>query len=159
MSDAKKPADPAAKKKPPVLIIVVAVVAILGGLMAGKMVAAKGTPEGGKASKEKEKKEKGVPLPLDEFLVNLTDAGGEHFLKVKMALEISKKAGKGEEALKEEVPSLRDAVLSCLTDKSRADLAGKKGRAKLKKEIVEKVNEEAGEELAQGVFFTDFVMQ
>lgn len=148
----KADASSPAKKKPPMMIIVVAValIALVGSFVVGKSVSAKG----------KEKKvEKGPVIVLDEFLVNLGDPGGDHFLKVTVGLELTRKSGKTAESMKEEIAPVRDAVLSSLSSKTRESLAPAAGREKLKAEIMKKVNDEFGEKLVQGVYFTNFVTQ
>lgn len=148
----KADASSPAKKKPPMMIIVVAValIALVGSFVVGKSVSAKG----------KEKKvEKGPVIVLDEFLVNLGDPGGDHFLKVTVGLELTRKSGKTAESMKEEIAPVRDAVLASLSSKTREALAPPAGREKLKGEIMKKVNDEFGEKLVQGVYFTNFVTQ
>ncbi len=147
--------EAAAKKKPPmfIIVIVVALVALVGSFVVGKSVSAKGKDG------EKKKVEKGPVIVLDEFLVNLGDPGGDHFLKVTVGLELTKKSGKTAESMKEEIAPVRDAVLSSLSSKTRESLAPPAGREKLKAEIMKKVNDEFGEKLVQGVYFTNFVTQ
>ena len=57
-----------------IIAAVIAVVAILGGFVVGKQVSAK-SKDGAAAKK---KVEPGPVMPLDEFLVNLADPGGDH---------------------------------------------------------------------------------
>ena len=146
--------DTAVKKKSPLLLIVaVIVVALLAvGFVAVKKVSAKsgGAPK---------KATPGPVMTLDEFLVNLADPGGDHFLKVTVGLELDKDKGKTPETLKDEVAPIRDAILMTLSSKSRADIAPVAGREKLKTEIAKKVNAALGEDDIQGVYFTNFVMQ
>ena len=105
------------------------------------------------------KVEKGPVLTLDEFLVNLADAGSDHFLKVTVGLELDKSKGKTPETLKDDTPLIRDAVLSSLSSKTRDEIGPQSGRDKLKLEIKKKVNEALGEDDVQGVYFTNFVTQ
>ena len=86
----KKEEAAAVKKKPPMMIIiaVLAVVVLGAGFFAVQKVSAKSKTGAVK------KVEKGPVLTLDEFLVNLADTGGDHFLKVTVGLELSKEKGK-----------------------------------------------------------------
>ena len=70
-------AEGGAKKKPPMLMIVVgvAVVAMIAMFLIGKQVSAKSKPAAPKPV------EHGPTMALDEFLVNLSDPGGDHFLE------------------------------------------------------------------------------
>ncbi len=152
----EKPSEAAAdtkKKKPPMMMIVavVALVVLVGGFVAGKSVSAKSGPE------KPKKAEPGPVVPLDEFLVNLADPGGDHFLKVSVNLEMTKASGKTPESVKEQVPLIRDAVLTALTSRTRDDLAPQAGRDKLKADIKKKVNAALGEDDVQSVYFTNFV--
>ena len=144
--------DKEVKKKPPLMIIiaVMAVALLAVGFVAVKKVSAKsgGAPK---------KVAPGPVLTLDEFLVNLSDPGSDHFLKVTVGLELDK--GKTPEALKDEVAPIRDAILMTLSSKSRTDIAPVAGREKLKSEIVKKVNTALGEDDVRSVYFTNFVMQ
>ncbi len=144
------------KKKPPMMIImaVVAVVILGAAFMVVQKASAK-QKDGGAAKKA----EKGPVLTLDEFLVNLSDPGSDHFLKVTVGLELDKAKGKTPEGLKEETPQIRDAILSSLSSQTRDKVGPEAGRAKLKAEIKKKVNEALGEEDVQNVYFTNFVTQ
>src|SRR2546429_680361 len=69
------------------LMLIVGIVLVLNLLIVGKVFM------GGKSSPQhaaKEKQEVGKKLPLEEFLVNLSDPGSEHYLKVTMALGLRK---------------------------------------------------------------------
>ena len=138
---------------PMIIIAVVAVIAMVGTFVIGKSVAAKGT------TPEKKKVEKGPIMTLDEFLVNLADPSGDHFLKVTVGIELNKEKGKTPESLKEQVAPIRDAVLTSLTSKTRDEVTPIAGREKLKAEIKKKINEALGEDDVQNVYFTNFVTQ
>lgn len=144
------------KKKLPLFAIVgiVVVVALVITFVVGKQVSAKS-----KAGAHAKKVEHGPVMPLEDFLVNLADPGGDHFLKVTVNLELSKDKGKTPEALKEQVSLIRDAVLMALSSKTREELAPPSGREKLKDEIKKKVNEALEEQDVQDVYFSNFVTQ
>ena len=156
MSEKKEAEKGAAKKKPPMMIIaaVIAVAAILGGFVIGSKVSAKS-----KDGASVKKVEPGPVMPLDEFLVNLADPSGDHFLKVTVNLELSKDKGKTAESLKEQVAPIRDAILSALCSKTRDEITPLGGREKLKSDIKKDVNASLGEDDVQGVYFTNFVTQ
>ena len=137
---------------PMIILAVVAVLAMVGTFVVGKSVSAKSAPQ-------KKKVEKGPVMVLDEFLVNLADPGGDHFLKVTVGLELNKEKGKTPESLKEQVAPIRDAVLTSLTSETRDQLTPVAGREKLKVEIKKKINEALGEDDVQNVYFTNFVTQ
>jgi len=142
-------------KKPPIMVImaVFAVVVLGAAFMMVQKASAK--QKGG----EIKKVEKGPVMTLDEFLVNLSDAGSDHFLKVTVGLELDKAKGKTAEGLKEQTPAIRDAILTALSSQSRDAVTPVKGREKLKADIKKNVNEALGEEDVQNVYFTNFVTQ
>ena len=164
MADGKKKAEeqgfgePAAaetKSKKPMLIMVLVVVAVVVftcTLAFGKKIMAKD-------KKTKVVAEKGTIIPLDEFLVNLSDPGSDHFLKVSLALEFTKKSGKTAENIKEDSAQLRDAVLQALSTKTRDAISSDAGKSKLKTEIKDDVNKALGDDQVLNVYYTNFVTQ
>lgn len=154
-AETKTEAAPAGKKQPPMMIIMaVFAVVVLG---AAFFIVQKANAKS--KAHEVKKVEKGPVLTLDEFLVNLADPGSDHFLKVTVGLELDKEKGKTPEALKDDTPLIRDAVLSSLASKTRDQIGPESGRDKLKAEIKKRVNDALGEDDVQGVYFTNFVTQ
>jgi flagellar FliL protein len=89
----------------------------------------------GKAPKEPEIK-LGTIEPLTEFLVNLK--GGSSYLQTEMAFQL--KDGYKKEEFDKNMPAIRDAVLSVLSDKSVPEVSTEAAKAKLKREIAAAVN-------------------
>ena len=157
MADKEKTDAAGAKKGPPMMIIMaVFAVVVLGAAFMMVQKANAKQKDGGAAVK---KVEKGPVMTLDEFLVNLSDSGSDHFLKVTVGLELDKAKGKTAEGLKEDTPAIRDAILTALSSQSRDEVTPVKGREKLKAEIKKNVNTALGEDDVQGVYFTNFVTQ
>ena len=155
------------KKKP--LPLIIGIVVLVVALFVGKNVMAGGKKDGKEGSKksksskhshddeedshgkkgrksrdhDEEEEKVGHSLQLEEFLVNL-HGGGDHYLKASLALGL--KVGMTEEKAKEIVPMARDLIIAALSEKSLKELSSAKGREALKEELVEKINEEAGEE-------------
>jgi flagellar FliL protein len=154
--DEKTAEGGAAKKKPPIIIIAIAIaaVAIIGGLVVGKTVSAKS-----KSAAEKPKPVPGPIMPLDEFLVNLADPSGDHFLKVTVALELDPKSGATPDTLKDRVAPIRDAVLTALCSRTRDQITPLDGRDQLKADIRKDVNTALGEPDVRTVYFSDLVTQ
>jgi len=155
----KKDAAAGGKKKPPLklpLMIIMAISAVIVLSVAFMIVQKASARQKGGGVK---KTEKGPVMPLDEFLVNLSDPGSDHFLKVTVGLELDKAKGKSAEGLKEQTPAIRDAVLTALSSQSRDAVTPIKGREKLKAEIKKNVNAALGEDDVQSVYFTNFVTQ
>lgn len=151
----KAASEDGAKKKNPLMLIfaAVAVVALIATFVIGKNVSAKSHAKSHKTV------EHGPIMPLDEFLVNLSDPSGDHFLKVTVNLELSKKSGKTPESLKEMTPLIRDAVLKSLSSETRRDISSEKGRDLLKADILKQVNTALGADDVTEIYFSDFVTQ
>lgn len=152
-----EPAAATAKSKKPLLVMVVVIAAVIVftcTLAFGKKIMAKDNKV-----KAPVVVEKGTIVDLDEFLVNLNDEGSDHFLKVTLALEFTKKSGKTTESLKDDTARVRDAVLDALSTKSRADVSSIGGKDKLKQEIKDSVNKELGDKEVLNVYYVNFVTQ
>lgn len=143
---AAAPAE-AKKGKKKMLIVVVAILLAAGGayyMLMGKAASAA-------APAAPPPPEPGIVLPLDPIYINLAQG---HFLKLGLALQGSKKAGKeldGSQAL--------DLAISTFSGEDMATLGDLQTRAKLKKELVAKVTEGYPEGEVIDVYFTEFVMQ
>jgi flagellar FliL protein len=147
---ATKTADPAkadapakgGKKK---LIMIVAVVLLVGG-GAGFFFL-----KGGSEPAKDAKPIPGEVVPFEDAqTINL--AGG-HYLKLHMALQCDVKCEKeldGSKAL--------DAAVEVFSGKAIDELAKPEGRARAKKELIEKVSERY-EGHVYDIYFTEFVMQ
>ena len=143
------------KKKPPMMVIMAVFAVVVLGTAFFMVQKASAKQKGG----EVKKAEKGPVMTLDEFLVNLSDPGSDHFLKVTVGLELDKAKGKTAESLKEQTPEIRDAVLTALSSETRDQVAPESGRDKLKAQIKKNVNAALGEDDVQNVYFTNFVTQ
>jgi flagellar protein FliL len=169
------------KKKPMLLFALIGVGALLllggGGFFAWKMFMApkssastESAHGGGEAknghgvsgAKEGEKgsTEGGATINLEPFLVNLADQDANRYLKASIRIlvanaEVAKKANENEVLM----PRLRDTILNILSTKVANEIISNEGKQKLKKEILEKINEFIPEKAAKEIFFTDFVVQ
>jgi flagellar FliL protein len=163
MSAAPAPAAPAdgeaPKKGNKKMIIIIAAVAVLllggGGAAffimkkkAAEAEAAAAAEEGGdehekpaKAAKQHKPAEHGKSdhatppafVPLDPFVVNLSDKEAERFAQIGVTLQVDDP--KVADELKVYMPAIRNAVLLILSHKSSADLLTVEGKQKLAEEI------------------------
>lgn len=130
-----------------------------------------------------EEREEGVLLDLGEFILNLSDASSRRYLKVGVALELSKTeaeiaatsapvkaSGHGEAAadpsalilseMERYKPAVRDAVISVLSNKSSDELSTPTGKELAKEEIQELVNGIfEGQREVMRVSFGQFIIQ
>jgi flagellar FliL protein len=94
---------------------------------------------------------------LEPLVVNVTGDGYNRFLKLRVELEA------GDVELKSEIearlPQVRDALIVLLSSKQLSDITDFEGKALLKEDILERVNDllETGD--VKSVLFTEFVVQ
>ena len=127
------------KKKLIIIVVVLLLVAGVGAYLTVLKPKGKATPP-----------EPGAVVKMDAIQINLAD---DHYLKIGIALQASKKAGEevdGSKAL--------DKTIELFSGRDMAELGRKKEREHLKKELVNEL-EDAYEDDVIGVYFTDFVMQ
>ena len=148
----------APKKGPKKLIIIIAAVVlllVLGGggaffIMKKKAAEAEAAAaaadeedggEGTKHTKEAKKPEHGkgdhaTPpafVPLEPFIVNLSDRDSERFAQVGITLQVDD--AKMSEEMKAYMPAIRNAILLILSHKSSEELLSAEGKQKLAQEI------------------------
>lgn len=134
---------------------------------------------------EEEAVERGPILDLGEFILNLSDPGRSRYLKVNVALELTRKetdphpepAGGGgghggghgapadpmaaiEGEMNQFKPAIRDAVISVLSSKTADELLSQEGKEQSKEQLKEAVNGIfAGEREVIRVSFGNFIVQ
>ena len=106
---------------------------------------------------EKIEKDFSTTYPLNRFVVNLKDPKVKRYLKAKLALEITKEDYKTELAAR--LPQLRDTILLHMSSKQVGDVETVKGKTKLKKELVAKINRVLKNSEIRNLYFTQFVIQ
>jgi len=168
----KKTGDEAEESKggsPLIMILIAAVVAAVIGAGGAFFVLSKQeiqaptgpTPEEIAAAEAKREAEgagfRDRLYSLDPFVVNVTGDGYNRFLKVKVDLEADTPELKGE--IEARLSQIRDAMIVLLSSKQLADITDFEGKALLKEDILDRVNDvlETGE--VSEVLFTEFVVQ
>lgn len=111
----------------------------------------------GPAASSQVEPEKQITFDWDPFLVNLADAGGKRYLKVTMKLDLS--GTKLEKELNEKSYEMRDAVIMILSSKEYDDIASGSGKARLKQELMAKLNKILKDGQIKEIYFTDFIVQ
>lgn len=94
---------------------------------------------------------------LEPLVVNVTGDGYNRFLKLRVELEASDVELKSE--IEARLPQVRDALIVLLSSKQLSDVTDFEGKALLKEDILERVNDllETGD--VKSVLFTEFVVQ
>lgn len=138
---------------------------------------------------DEDTQQKGVILELGDFTLNLADISPRAFLKVNVAIEVSKTEeelnkeenakepsggghgghgeGEGEKAPATanpgdefNKPALRDAVITVLSSKTSDELSSTTGKELVKEQLIEAINAVFdGEREVLRVSFGDFIMQ
>ncbi len=136
------------------LMAIIGIVLILNLLIVGKVfMGGKAAPSG---ATEKVQTEVGKKLPLEEFLVNLADPGGEHYLKTTISLGLRKEVD--EKKMEEEFAPIKDAIISVLSSKKQDEISTPEGKEKLKAALKERINKTIGDKVVE-VYFTAFATQ
>jgi flagellar FliL protein len=152
------PAKPAKKKGGlmKTLVFVLLFLAAAGG--GGAWWWLRGTPEA-VAKEESSLEERGL-LSFEPFLVNLTDAGGNRFLKANIELVLdSAEAAKHVEETPVVLMHLRSAILELLAQQSAPALVTPEGKAALKEAIRARTQPLVKDQKVLDVLFSEFVVQ
>ncbi len=169
-ANGKAEGEEAKGRSPLLMIIAAAVVALALGAGGAYFILGSGQPAepdaaalaAAQAAREERREAEGQGFKerlysLEPFVVNVTGDGYSRFLKVKVELEA------GDPVLKDELDArlsqVRDAMIVLLSSKQLSDITDFEGKALLKEDILERVNDvlETGE--VRSVLFTEFVVQ
>ena len=111
--------------------------------------------DGGGASTES--RHIGTIIPLDSFVVNISDRERDRYLKLKTELELSMPELSDE--LDQRMPQIRDLIISLLGSKSFEEVRTIEGKNFLREEILLRINSLLVSGKVKRVFFTEFVVQ
>ncbi len=150
------------KRKLVPLLIIAATLGLLGGggiLVRNYMNRPKVPSQASRGATEQGSKVKSMMI-LDAFLVNLADEDAARFVKVTFRLGLDDPKS-GEEYSSDPVTlaATRDRIISILSTKYAEDILSPEGKDKLRKEIIEKVNQVLPRGKVVEVFILDFVVQ
>jgi flagellar protein FliL len=95
---------------------------------------------------------------LDGFVVNLSGASGNGYLRVGIDLGLAVELKEGQ-ARSAAVARVRDSILSVLGSRSVEELLGSAGKAKLKDDLLNTIRERVPEIQCQEIYFTEFLVQ
>lgn len=141
-----------------ILIAVILVILMIGGGTIGSLIT---TGLGKEWITSFNKKEvESILVPQEEFVVNLKSDDGnlDDFLKIEMSIETID--AEHETILTEKAAIVRDAIISVLRNKSTANIFDEtEGVLVIKQEIISKINQSLGSEVASDLYITNIVMQ
>jgi len=94
---------------------------------------------------------------LETFIVNLSGDSGNHYLKVKISLELDSENLKIE--IEKRLPQFRDSILTLLSSKTIEDVKTLEGKAQIRAEIMTILNQYLKTGKITNVYFGDFIVQ
>jgi flagellar FliL protein len=106
---------------------------------------------------ESEEPKIGPVIPLDSFIANLADPGGNRFLRATMELELENDDLTKE--MENRLPQIRDCILMILPTRRYQDIQTVEGKIALRTEIIAKLNVLLKKEAITNIYFTEFVTQ
>lgn len=153
------------KKGLPVNIIIIVILALClvgGGLFVWKSgIISKFT--GGEESKAETEEtedvsgEIGAIYEMDTFIVNLAGDSGNHYLKVKISLELTSENVSTE--IEKRIAQFTDAILTLLSSKTMEDVKTLEGKAQIRAEVITILNQYLKTGKVANVYFGDFIVQ
>ena len=95
--------------------------------------------------------------PLETFIVNLADKGGNRYLRMTMDLELGNPELQTE--ITKRMPQIRDSILMILPSKRFDEISSVEGKTALRDEILEKLNSLLTTGKITNIYFKEFVVQ
>lgn len=141
-----------------ILIAVILVALMIGGGTIGSLITTGKAKEWITSFNKKEVET--ILIPQEEFLVNLQSNDGslDDFLKIEMSVETTNE--ENGIILTEKAAIVRDAIISVLRNKSTANIFDESdGVLVIKQELISKINQSLGSEVASDLYITNIVMQ
>jgi flagellar basal body-associated protein FliL len=96
-------------------------------------------------------------VQFEPFVVNVSGENYPRYLKLQVVFEMSSAQTKAK--LEERVAPVRDLTISLLSSKRLADITDFEGKALLKDDLRQQVDELLGKGSVENVMFTEFVVQ
>jgi flagellar FliL protein len=153
-ADEAAPAKRKLSGKVLVLYIALPLVVLIGG---GAGAYFSGLIGGGSHEPEKPVVAEPVFYDLPDFLVNLSGPAPQHFLKMKVTLQITDKDAT--KRLDAEIPRVLDAFQVYLRELRPEDLEGSAGVLRVKEELLRRINLAIQPPLATDILFKEVIIQ
>lgn len=146
------------KKKKSKLKLVIIIVLVIAVLFLGAFIYLKVTGTTISDIMKSFDKEEQLTMSLDEFVVNLkSPANMRNYLKVKISLMYTDSSKT--EMLTTNMSKIRDIILDNLREREYKDVTTNEGIDKLKKDIIEELNNAFGESIIKELYITDIIVQ
>jgi flagellar FliL protein len=153
-------AEPQKGKKSKKLLWIVLAAIVLGGGGGGAAIVLMGGEEAAETTSSAPAEQPPGLVAMDTFLVNLSDPGGDRYMKLTLRLAISPVA----EANKIDenellLARMRDRILTVLAAKTFQELVSPLGKESLRHEIQAQLEPLLDKAQLQDVLFSEFVVQ
>lgn len=108
---------------------------------------------------EDDTEENAVIVELNDFTVNLAGPDADRYLKCKISAEVRGEEAKAKVENERNKKVINDLVIEILTRKTLHDLQKPAGKARLKEELLYRLNKALGGNPIRRIFFDEFVIQ
>ena len=153
--EAKEAEGPAKKKGGGKMILIVLLILLPAGAAGGTYFAMAGKKP--HAKEEPEKPTIGPVLPLESFVVNLSEQGAIRYLKLTVDMELGPKVV--EDEAKKLMPRFRDPILVFLSGLREADVQKPDTKTVIKKKMVDVAATVFGKGQVKAFYYKEFVTQ
>lgn len=154
------------KKGLPINLIIIGILVLClagGGVFVWKagIISKFSGGDGAKAEMEDEEasEEIGSIYEMETFIVNLSGNSGNHYLKVKVSLELGGSEADVNPEIEKRLPQFRDSILTLLSSKTMEDVKSLEGKAQIRAEIMTMLNQYLKKGKVTNVYFGDFIVQ
>ncbi len=164
MADDKKAAEEKGEgKSKTTLIIIIAVAAVVligGGVAAAMMLMGGDAPAPAEQAEAAPPEDKEYLVPLDSFVVNLSDPRGDRFMKATMRVVVSDpnitNQMRDDDLFRTRV---RDRTISVLSSKRFQDVSSPLGKESLRRELQREYTQIFPPDTVNEVLFVEFIVQ
>jgi flagellar FliL protein len=138
----------------PIVIVIAAVVLLGGGGGAYHFLLASKKPTVAKKI-EPPPPPKLAFVDVKEMTMRLADVGAEHYIKLTPVLGVPEKKS---DEMTEELPVVRDRIVTVVTARSAADLATPAGKDKLKEDLLVALHHDFHNDIVD-IYFSDYLVE
>lgn len=98
-------------------------------------------------------------IHLDSFVVNLADTNQNAFLRIGIDLGVGGASERLSDKSSPAIPKIRDVILAVLTSMQSAALLAPDGKTKLKRQLLDAIQEQVPAVPVKEIYITEFLVQ
>ena len=137
------------------LIIIVAALVLLGGGGSGYYFFLMPKKPGLKKAAPPPPPPKLAYVEVKEMTLRLADASNEHYIKLSPVIAVPVKKS---EEVTEELPVVRDRIVSVVTARASTDLVSPAGKDKLKSDLMSALHRDFQDDVVE-IYFSDYLVE